>query len=413
MTAWMLTLTLALAKKPAEPVVDREAADAAEAAACAKEVPEHFQIHTGFATDADPAAAISAARRDARKQAIEALCAGKSEARCAVIRRHLEGWKQPYHHPVTGRACAHVGVNRQWIDDDRHDLERLQGKLAAMAAGVAEAVGDRPVALAPLRWADSGCDAGEVGSILRAGLHDALAEAKRRMVAPGADGAAVVRLRLEVASEMVLVSASVVPPDGSASVPVKGLSFPADLYAVHEAGSDCRLDRQLGLDDGARQGAGGLRVWLDDGVDSTVCEGTKGEPSVTVSRPARVKVWSVDRQGSAYLVWPPPGSTGRVERSVSLGEVTYHRPEAGGEERLLAVAVPEGTPFGAVDRWTGFCRHPGPLEASAYPQAAAAAASSLTVLPWEAPLCAQQGSASVRAPTMPDVPVCPERLGQP
>jgi hypothetical protein len=412
-STWLLVVGLAFAKKPVEPAVDRAALDEAEALACARDVPENYQIHTGYASDPDPAAAITAALQAARKEALDTLCAGKSEARCAVMRRHVEGWKKPFHHPVTQRACAHVGVHRQWIDDDRHDQEQLADDLASMARRVAEAVGEAPVALAPLRWADSGCDAGEVGATLRGELHDALAEARRRLVAPGAEGAALVTLRLELTGEQVRVSALIDPPKGGGSVPVKGLSFPADLFAVEGASRDCRLDRQLGLENGRRVGAGELRVWLDDGVDSTVCEGTTGEPQITVSRPARVKVWSVDREGTAYLVWPPPGSEGLVNGTVSLGEVTYHRPAAGGEERLLAVAVPQGTPFGTVDRWTGFCKHPGPFDASAYPKVAAAAASSLTVLPFDTPFCAQKGRGAVAAPTLPEIPICPERLGGP
>lgn len=410
----MILLWLAWFAEARKPAVEPMAAahDAAEVEACARDVPEGFQIHTGYATDPDPATAIAGAQRDARGKALDALCAGKSEARCAVIRRHVEEWKTAFHHPISGRACAHVGVARQWIDDDRADLSALLDGLRDLAERVVTAVGPRPVVLAPVRWSVSGCDAGEVGVALHAELHDALARAGRPVVAPGTRAAATVRASVDLVGAEVVLRVLVDGIDAGA-LPIEGLRFPADLYAVDGAGGDCRLDRQLGLDGGQRAGAGGLRVWVDDGVEGTVCDGESGEPVVTVSAPSRVKVWSVDRTGSAWLVWPPPGHDGAVEHTLALGRVTWHPPPAGGEERLLAVAVPKGQGFGPIDGWTGFCRHPATLDASAWPKAAAVGTSALTVLPWSAPACAQRALARPGPAPVPEVPICPERLGQP
>jgi len=417
---WSALLVLALAlpavaKKPKPAPVptgpDPAQVEADEAAACAKDVPENFQIHTGYATHADPAEAIAEALRSARKEALDTLCAGKSEARCASIRRHLEGWKQPFHNPLSGRACAHVGVNRRWIDDDRREQAKLHDELVALGARVAAATEGQVVALAPARWEESGCDAGEVGTALRSELRNALAETETTLVPPGTTGAADVSVRLEVAGSEVVVLVDVALPRAAGRKPVEGVRFPSDLFVLDEVNRDCRIDRSLGLEGGVRRGADGLQVWVDAGVEGLVCEGDKGDPEVRVSRPAKVKVWSVDRLGTAYLVWPPPGNDGVVQRSLSLGEVTYHRPVAGGEERLLAVAVPADQAMGPIDDWTGFCMHPGALEAKAYPADAAAAAASLTVLPWEDAACAQRGTARSHAPEMPAVPECPDRLG--
>jgi len=390
---------------------DPEEVAAQEAAACAKDVPENYQIHTGYGSSSDPAEAIAEAERAARKLALDTLCAGKSEARCTSIRRHIEGWKQPYHNPISGRACAHVGVNRQWIDDDRREQARLHTELVALGGRVAAATEGQRVALRPARWAESGCDAGEVGTALRAELRNALAQTDAELVPVGTSKAVEVAVRLEVVGAKVVVLADVRAPGAEGTRPIEGLSFPSDLFVLDEVNRDCRLDRALGLEGGHRRGADGMRVWIDPGVEGLVCEGDRGEPEVRVSRPAKVKVWSVDRLGRAYLVWPPPGDDGVVQRTMPLGRVTYHRPLVGGEERLLAAAVPADGTFGSIDEWTGFCLQPGVLSSDSYPDAAAVAAASLTVLPWAHGTCAQRDTARSEPPAMPDVPVCPARLG--
>jgi len=410
----LLVAAPASAKKPKNDVPagpDPEVVKEEEATACAKDVPENYQIHTGYGTDADPTEAIAKARRAAQKEALDTLCAGKSPARCASIRRHIEGWKQPFHNPLSGRACAHVGVNRRWIDDDRREQAALHDELVALGARVAAATQGQVVALQTARWEESGCDAGEVGTALRAELRNALAETDTTLVDVGTSGAADVSVRLQLAGSEVVVLVDVALPKTPGRKPVEGVRFPSDLFVLDGVNRDCRIDRSLGLEGGQRRGASGLQVWVDPGVDGSVCEGDKGEPSVRVSRPAKVKVWSVDRLGTAYLVWPPPGEAGIVQRSLSLGEVTYHQPTVGGEERLLAVAVPSDETMGPIDAWTGFCQHPGALEAAAYPANAAAAAASLSVLSWDEATCAQRDTLRDAAPQMPQVPICPERLG--
>lgn len=411
--SWWLLATLAFAgKKDRASDAGPEAAAlaAAEEVACARDVPENYQIHTGFGADDDATEAIQAARLDAQRGALATLCSGKSEMRCAVLRRHLEDWKQPFHNPLTGKACAHVGVNRKWIDDDKREQEALSKALTELAQQVAERIDGPQVALQAPVWGTSGCDAGDLGVAVLSELRGALADGAKALVPVGTPGSAEVTVTARITEQRVFLDAAVRPWKSAGELPVKGVSFSADLFALDDSERTCWLDADLGLPGGHRDGPDALRVWVDTGMDRTVCEGDRGTPKVSVSRPSRVKVWSVDKTGSAYLVWPPPGEDGSVQSHIELGEMSYYVSPAGGEERLVAVAVPEGARFPTVDAWTGFCRHPGRFAVGAWSNTAATAAA-LAVHRFDAPACVQRGTVAAPPPPMPDVPVCPERLG--
>ncbi|MEQ1564480.1 MAG: hypothetical protein ABMA64_02495 [Myxococcota bacterium] len=394
---------VAFAKKP--PPVDPTTHDAAQAAACDPAVPENYQIHTGFATDPDATTAIRAAVDESRRLAIGSVCSGKSPTRCEVLTRHVEAWRQPYWNPVTGRACAHAGVRRDYLDDDQGDQERLGAELRRVAADVATAAGATPVWISPPLWTTTGCHAGPAGSAMVAELKTGLAAAGTARLATKESAAVTVWLTLDARADDVVVGASLRKPGSASLVPLVGFTVPADLFDLGAGGGDCRLDRELGLTDGQRPGADGRTVRILLPAEGSYCEGDTIEPVVVVDRPSRVEVFSVARNGEAYRVWPPAGEAGEVATSASLGSLDLVRSPDAGDEKLVAVAVAPGGGFGHA--WAGFCKVPGALTAAAWPATAAAGAATFVVQPFDAPACLDRASRVAGPTAPPPAPICP------
>jgi len=405
--ATVLWIGTAEAGKKGKSDPDTAALAAQEAEACAQEKVEGFQIRTGYATRPDPAEAIQVARREARRDAISSLCLNKSQARCAVIRRHLEDWQQPFYNPVTQRACAHVGVNRKWINDDKGDQEALGRDLADLAAQIRGQ--SQLLILQPTLWAETGCSAGDLGATLLNELKNQLADGTTRITSQGAPGAAALQLILHRSGDDITLAASLRAPQQSADLPLKGFAFAADLFQVDAGQGDCRFDRDLGLVDGRRDGSAGA-VSIDIGQTGVFCEGDKVEPVVRVERASVVKVYSIARDGQAYLIWPPSGQDGVIEQSIELGSMDLLINDARGDEKMVAVAMPVGTSYGATEGWTGFCEVPNPFSAGSYPESASAAAASFRVLPLDDTVCLSRQVGPQQAPTLPPIPTCPDAL---
>ena len=383
----------------------RAAADREAALACEADTPEGYQIHTGFATDPDEASALESARLSARRLALESLCAGKSEPRCAVISRHIEGWKLPFYHPYTHRACAHVGVNRRWIDDDSHDQERLTQQLQALARDVVEALGDELLWITPPLWSGSGCHAGEVGTAMIAELRNGLAATGGVRLATERQRAAQLEVNLSLSGDQVVLGAALRRPGDEGLIPLEGFRFPRDLFDVKEGSGDCRFDRELGLIAGLRSGDDGRTVRVIVPGGGSYCEGDRITPTVKVDRPSTVRVFSVGRSGKAYLVWPPPGQDGLVQHTASLGVMDLHPTPNGGDEKLVAVAVAPGGELGPIKDWSAFCAVSA-FTAALYPSGAAAGAATFQVQRFDADACLVRDVPGGRAPPIPVVPTC-------
>lgn len=400
----------AWAKKPPEPVPapapDPAAlAEAEEAKACAADVPENYQIHTGYAADPDQTEAITGAIEDAHRRVLDAVCSGKSPTRCEVLARHVENWKSPYWNPVSGRACAHAGVRRDYLDDDKGDQQRLAAAIAELGTRIAGKV-TTPLWIDPPTWTTSGCHAGPAGSAMVAELRNALASAGSVKLATQSDTATRLHLSLDVRATEVVVSADLREPRATTVTPLPGFTVPGDLFELGEARADCRFDQELGLTAGTRAGNDGrtVRITLPD--DGAYCEGDRINPVVVVDRPSRVKVFSVARDGTAYLVWPPPNQDGVVQSTAPLGEMDLFRSTVEGDEKLVAISVPVGGSFGASQNWKAFCKAPAPLTAAAWSPTAAAGAATFVVQRYDAPACLRRGVIQRTMAAMPDVPLC-------
>jgi hypothetical protein len=402
-------LGMAWAKKPAPvPVPDpAELARVEHESACAPDVPENYQIHTGYASG-DEAVAVQEARDDARALALATLCSGKSPVRCEVLVRHLEAWKQPHWNPVSKQACAHVGIRRDYLDDDRGDQQRLSIELRRLGEDIAARVGTGVVWIEVPTITSTGCPAGPAGSSMVAELRNALAAAGTVRIATASQLATNVQLSLDVRGTDVVVSAALQEPRASVQTPLEGFVVPGDLFDLTEANSaSCRFDRELGLVFGQRTAPDGRTVHLKLPGDGSYCEGDSIEPTLVVDKPSDVKVFSVSQDGTGYVVWPPPGASGKVDSSVSLGEMVLLRDPNLGDEKLVAVAVPVGATFGTSNPWTTYCKAPGPVTSAIWSKSAALGGATFVVQPYDASACVQRKVPRPLASfQVPNVPVC-------
>lgn len=392
--------------------VDAMKVQAEQAAACAPDTPENYQIHTGTGSHPDAGVAKQTAESQARFRAIQQLCSGKSATRCAVIQRHLESWKTPYWNPLTNESCAHVGVHRKWLQDDAGDLQQLQLNLAQLASRIVDSAGSKMVAIDPPIWTQSGCTPGEVGAALTVELKNALArQGKIQLAEPTHTSALRLRVELTPTPGRVLLGATLRDPARQGFTPMPGFDFAEDLFVTGAMSQACAGDDKLGLKDGYREGANGLVARLELGTESSLfCEGTVVRPRVVVNKPSQVKVFSVAQDGRALLVWPPPGERGLVEKSVNLGEFTLYRNKDAGDEKLITVAVPIASTFTHMDGWTGFCQLPTPFSDSVFPPGAAGAAATYHVMPFDAVECMRDGRDPFPPPPIPPLPTCPTTL---
>lgn len=323
-------------------------------------------------------AGLAEARQNARDTLLTDLTNGYGETRRNAVRRHIFDWKEGR---VTKEgACAAVAVEARYLDAFETDAAALDRNLSRLAERVKASLGTQPVHVKAPTW-DTGCGAGDVGRYLSAALRNELATHGVNPQTANHPSFANLSLQLAPGPLEVVVTATLTSSKGALALP--GLSFAADLLNVEpDDARECRSDDALGLDDGERLGAEGLRVWVDLPTrDGIVCEGETVDVTFRVNQPARVQVYSVDLHGNGYLVWPPPNGRGDVEDSVTLSGIRMARFPAGGDERLVAVAVPAGSRFGRNDTWHGFCRLADAFGPTLYTSESAIGASTYVVVP--------------------------------
>ncbi len=344
-------------------------------------------------------AAREAARRDARVQVVQYLgeriqvnrdgVVAAADGVAELVKDHAWCVEPDAGGGTTATVLAFLPRSEEDRAVDRIARRRaaeqaLDEGLAAMAAEVAGR--DAPLLyLEPPVWA-TGCAAAEVGPYLTTRLQNHLGRAgSTQLVLRPEAGRAPARMHLRLARgpSGVTITGMLREPGAAGWTPLAGPEFPGELFGIDEgAGASCRTDGDLGLDDSHRAGSGDLQVWVDiAGNQGRFCEGERAETVVRVSAPARVQIYDVQRDGSAELLWPPPGQPGLVIRDeYSLGAWELTPTAGGGDERLVAVAVPEGGDFGARDGWTGHCRVPGTFGDDHYPPGAAVGTATFSVV---------------------------------
>lgn len=376
-TALPIAIALAAAACP-KPTAPEPAAQVDLEALCPSVPPTGYAVHRAETSGASAGEAIAAARAAAREGLLQTACAGVSPERCHAIARRIAPWKDGHFDPRTGYACATVAIERASLDSLRQDEEAFQRDLRGLGERIARAAQGSSVWIADPRW-QSGCSAGALGARLGGLLTN---EVARHAAAAGGGGVFQVQPELAPGGGRVVLTAWGWRAPSTDPQPLEGFDFPLDLFGLEADPDACRTDAQLGLTSGSRTGARGLTVHLEVETDhGAVCEGATVEPVLSVLRPAEVQVYSVDRDGRALLVWPPPGGSGRVQDRVSLGTLRAVASPRGGDERLVAVAVEAGGRFGRSQGWTGFCKVDGTFVADLYPEGSAVGTATFTVLP--------------------------------
>jgi hypothetical protein len=324
-----------------------------------KTPPAGYRIVVGYASG-PRAKAIEAAREKALANA-ESLYAGQlTPLQRAAFREQVFDWSDD--NWKAGTACFKLAIDNAAFTADEAELAALTAQLRTLGA----AVGSRAVDVEAPVWDQSGC-AADIGGAIRTTL---LSEMHGATVT---SGAARLSIRLAALADRVQGSATL---DG---VAIGGVSFPLTLFRLEpgEVGR-CAGNAALRLASDDRKGSSGLsvRVRLTD-HRGEACEGEADSPAVTTSGPARVQVYSVDQSGGGHYIglWSVPG-----ELSLGTGWLT---PMAeGGDERLVAVAVPAKVSFGRTESWGDtYCRLTAPFDASSFPPEAAIGTTTFIVHP--------------------------------
>jgi hypothetical protein len=306
-----------------------------------------------------------------------------SGARCDGIIAAASPWKSGEYHRGSRSACRVVVVRKEAV-------ERLEAEERAFDLGIEQLAGNLAARGVELIWHTSpvwsnGCAADPAGQYIKESLDGQLSMHGVRFDVGRTASANASRFQLSLtpAPQGVLVTGLLLETDQDGAIKVQGPRFPLDLFGVEATPPEvCATNGRLGLEDGPRKGVEGLRVWVDlnDG-HNVLCEGDQIAPVVRVNRPARVQVYSVQRDGTAHLVWPAAGD-GRVDAEQALDPGLVLHDEAAGDESLVAVAIPLDRSWGRTEGWSGYCKASDEFEpTSFYPTGAAVSRATFTVRP--------------------------------
>jgi len=325
------------------------------------------------------------ARTEAYAHVVERVCHGLSDARCDGIRRSIRPWEDGLYNRKTRTACAAAVFPQEKLVELEREAAELDRGIARMANAVARQIEEADTALLhhePPIWT-GGCAAGLAGDHLRNTVNGKLGHRGVRLDRDGRADAQVARLQLELAPASaagVQITGYLELPKAEGWSSIAGPSFALDLLGLDEVDRvECRGDDALGLRRGHRIGQGGLQIWVDlPNGQNLFCQGDVITPTIRVSEPARVQVYSVLRDGTAYLVWPFEGD-GIIETQLALDPAMLSANPDGSDESLVALALPTDAPFGPTQGWRAYCKASDDFNHAYYPPGAAADTAVFTV----------------------------------
>lgn len=312
------------------------------------------------------------------KNAVQAQGARGNDARKAAIREAVRPWcVTEIPRGLRKETTFQGAIDGTWLGKLDAEMADLSRQLDELAKTVLTTAQQRELVFAPTAW-DSGC-VDDLGRYLNN-------ELRRRLGAYGGvgfansgprdDKHAFLQLRAAALGDRVTISAAMELGTDRRLLP--GLAFSLDLFGMgDDEGGTCATNQTLALAADTVEGAGGLRVSIDTGVeDGVACEGDRHHLLVRASRQADVHVFSVDRAGRGYHVFAGRAQAGAP---LDLGEVEMVPVPGGGDERLVVVGYAPGVEAGVLGATRGLCALPSPFTASLAPRGAAIGTATFTV----------------------------------
>lgn len=323
-----------------------------------KNPPTGYRYAVGHA-QGPRARALEAARDAAIDDAVKNYASDWTPLQVAAFRRQVFDWSED--NWQAGTACVRLAIADEAFNAQDVALAKLTSDLKSIAGTVSARVHaveiDAPV------WDQSGC-AADIGGALRTTLIGQLSGVR---VEPGA-----ARLAIRLAAVADGVSAAVTLDN----VSIGAFTFPLTLFRLEPSETGrCATNAAIGMKADDRRGANGLSVRVRfANVAGEACEGDPAEPVVTTSARSRVQVFSVDNHSVAHFI-----EVHEVSGTLSLGVGSLAPSKEGGDERLIAVALPAGQSFGATEWYTDYCRMETPFDIGMFPASAAIGTTTFIV----------------------------------
>ena len=296
--------------------------------------------------DAEREEAVARARDQAVAALQQKICAGRSPEDCAALQPHIT--TRHYNDPKQRLACAISGIHSDQLQRNTA-LVAAEAALKPLLKTILDALGPAPLVVEPIRTAE-GCAVPSLDWVqiwLRGSLHvpqhrpDEQQPGDQRLLLDAAttgDGLVISAAlqqsgpRAPLGTALLARSAWTVPPDGV-----------------------CLSDRRFNVQD-----ANPLSLSVSyDAPGSRFCKGAIFPIHIRTAAPARVHLYSVAPDGSSYHLWPEPGTSPDSAGDITVDGLAW--PTSGGDEKLVAVALPPGT-TSPLDRAAGLCRLPAPLD---------------------------------------------------
>ncbi len=301
--------------------------------------------------DAEREAAVARARTEARAALQQKVCAGRTPADCDAILPHFTD--QYYVDTKLRLACAIVGVHSDHLQRSSA-LVAAEMALKPLLKTIPGALGAAPLVVGPVRTPE-GCAVPSLDWV-QVWLRGSIRTPQHR-TDEQAPGDQLLHLEAATTGAGLVLSASL-QQGGGPRTPLGSVLLTRAEWAMPPDGV-CRSDRDLNVADANPLG---LSVSYDAPA-SRFCKGAIFPIRIHTAAPARVHLYSVAPDGSSYHLWPKPGASPDTGGEIT-GEITVDGlawPTTGGDEKLVAVALPPGT-ASPLDRAAGFCRLPAPLD---------------------------------------------------
>jgi len=344
-------------------------------------MPADWHYEVAWVSGRQGAEARQEAFESAKQTLGDQLCAGFSQYGPEVCTRIRASIRRAGDGVQRRSACAIASAPRSVVNSLVTGDRKLDQALDGLARDIARRAADSPVLLSS-SWG-SGCAAPRIGRVLELKLQTHLGSEVHLVREPGRE---VTEVLIELIATRLQVEAAVTlqPPGGVGATSLGGFVFPRELFGVPEdERGDCFHDHDVALHSGQRAGREGLQVRIDIVTDAgQLCEGAQFRPTLEVSSPpALVQLWSVDTNGTGYLVWPPRGGYARVTQRRNLGVFDVARSPAGGDELLVAIALPEDADPEPGASWRAPCLLPGTFGQALIPEDAAVGISTFSIVP--------------------------------